>query len=155
MKEWFNALEQREQRLISIMMAVVLIAGIYFLLIKPLQTRIERAEVKLNSEQRLLSWVEKNASTILRLRTQSGKTVTSNGSIDQKINRSARKHNVVINRLQPQNKKMQVMIDKAPFTEILQWVQAMQLDYGLTVEIADFRQDNQAGFVKARIVVSQ
>ena len=50
---------------------------------------------------------------------------------------------------------MQVMIDKARFNQILQWVQTMQLKFGLTIEIADFRQDKQSGFVKTRLVVSQ
>jgi len=154
MKEWFNELEQREQRLISVMTVLLIIAGIYFLAIQPLQERIERAEAKLVTEQKLLAWVEKNATKIVRLRSQSGRSV-NNGSLDQLINRSARQHNITINRLQPQNSKMQVMIDKAPFHQILQWVQTMQLTYGLTIEIADFRQDNQSGFVKTRIVVGQ
>lgn len=155
MKEWFNALEQREQRLVSLMAGFLIIAGVYFLLIQPLQERIERAEKKLVTEQKLLTWIEKNAATIIRLRGQSGKASNNNGSLDQLINRSARKHNITINRLQPQNSKMQVMIDKAPFHQILQWVQTIQLEYGLTIEIADFRQDNQSGFVKTRLVVSQ
>ena len=72
MKEWFNALEQREQRLIGLMAIFVIIIGIYFLAIQPLQERIERAEGKLVNEQKLLAWVEKNATTIVRLRGQSG-----------------------------------------------------------------------------------
>lgn len=155
MKEWFNELEQREQRLISIMAVLLIITGIYFLAIQPLQERIERAEAKLVTEQKLLAWVEKNATKIVRLRGLSGRSSNNNGSLDQLINRSARQHNITINRLQPQNSKMQVMIDKAPFHQILQWVQTMQLTYGLTIEIADFRQDNQSGFVKTRIVVGQ
>ena len=155
MKEWFNALEQREQRLVSTMGIFVIIAGLYFLLIQPFNERMDKAETKLANEQRLLTWVEKNASTIIKLRGQSGKGATKTGSLDQQVNRSARKHNIVINRLQPQNKKLQIMIDKASFTQVLQWVQSMQLDYGLTVEIADFRKDKQSGFVKTRIVVGQ
>lgn len=155
MKEWFNALEQREQRLVSIMGIVIIVACLYFLLIKPFNERMDKAETKVANEQRLLTWVEKNASTIVKLRSKAGKTSTSKGSLDQQVNRSARKHNIVINRLQPQNKKLQIMIDKAAFTQILQWVQSMQLDYGLTVEIADFRKDKQSGFVKTRIVVGQ
>jgi general secretion pathway protein M len=155
MKDWFNGLEQREQRLVSVMFVTLFIAIVYFFLINPLQTRLDKAEKGVAREQKLLSWVEMNAATLVKLRGGAGVATNASGSLDQRINNSARKHNLTINRLQPQNNKMQVMIDKAPFNQILQWVQTLQLDYGLTVEIADFRQDNQQGFVKTRIVVSQ
>jgi len=155
MKEWFSELEQREQSLVSIMVGTIFIAIVYFLLINPLQERLEKAERGVEREQKLLAWVETNAAILVKLRAKSGVTSSAAGPLDQRINRSAKKHSLIINRLQPQNNKMQVMIDKAPFNKILQWVQTLQLDYGLTVEIADFRQDNQPGFVKTRIVVSQ
>lgn len=155
MKEWFNNLEQREQRLVSMMLVTIIVAGLYFLMIKPLQERLDKAEKGVARQQQLLTWVEKNAAKLVQLRTNSGITSSISGPLDQKINRSARAHNLTINRLQPQNNKMQVMIDKAPFHTILQWVQSMQLEYGLNVEIADFREDEQSGFVKTRVVVSQ
>jgi len=154
MKDWFNGLEQREQRLVSLMFATVLVAIVYFLLINPLQARLDKAEKGVVREQKLLAWVEANAAKLVQLRAKSGVTSRASGPLDQLINRSARKYNLIINRLQPQNNKMQVMIDKAPFNQILQWVQSLQLEHGLSIEIADFRQDNQPGFVKTRIVVS-
>jgi general secretion pathway protein M len=155
MKDWFNGLEQREQRLVSVMFVTLFITVVYFFLINPLQVRLDKAEKGVAREQKLLSWVETNAATLVKLRGTAGVSSTASGPLDQRINSSARKHNLTINRLQPQNNKMQVMIDKAPFNKILQWVQTLQLDYGLTVEIADFKQDSQQGFVKTRIVVSQ
>lgn len=155
MKTWFSNLEQREQRLVSVMLVTIIVAGLYFLMVKPLQDRLEKAQKGVIRQQQLLHWVEKNAVKLVQLRANSGVVSSVNGPLDQKINRSARAHNLTINRLQPQNNKMQVMIDKAPFHTILQWVQSLQLTYGLNVEIADFREDEQSGFVKTRIVVSQ
>ncbi len=155
MKEWFNNLAEREQRLISVMAGVVMIAIIYFMLIKPLQERVAKAEQGVNRNQQLLTWVEKNAKRIVQLRAQGGVTSNASGSIEQRINSSARSFNITINRLQPQNNKMQVMIDNAPFNNILQWVQSLQFKQGLIIEIADVRAENQPGFVKTRLVVSQ
>ncbi|MCG7532204.1 type II secretion system protein M [Psychrobium sp. MM17-31] len=155
MKDWFNGLAQREQRLILAMLGVVIIAIVFFALIQPLQERVARAELSVKRNQQLLSWVETNAAKIVQLRAKGGVSASASGSIEQRINRSARQYKITINRLQPQNKKMQVMIDKAPFNSILQWVQALQLKQGLTIEIADIRADAQSGYVKTRLVVSQ
>lgn len=155
MKQWFNTLEQREQRLVIALGAVFVITIVYFMLLKPLQERMVKAERDVQRNQQLLSWVETNAAKIMQLRAQGGVTASGNGSIEQRVNQSARRFNLTVNRLQPQNSKMQVMIDKAPFNTILQWVQALQLEQGLAVEIADFREDSQTGFVKTRIVVSE
>lgn len=155
MKDWFNGLAQREQRLILAMLGVVTIAIVFFALIQPLQERSARAELGVKRNQQLLNWVETNAAKIVQLRAKGGVSGSASGSIEQRINRSARQYKITINRLQPQNKKMQVMIDKAPFNSILQWVQALQLKQGLTIEIADIRADNQSGYVKTRLVVSQ
>ena len=59
MKEWFNNLAEREQRLISVMVGVVIIAAFYFMLVKPLQERVVKAEQGVTRNQQLLTWVEK------------------------------------------------------------------------------------------------
>lgn len=156
MKQWFNGLEQREQQLVSLMAVFIVIAGIFFLVYQPLQERLEQAEQAVKREGQLLEWVKTNADRIVSLRAAGGVNVqSSNLPLQRVVNTSSRQYSLVINRLQPQNDKLQVMIDKAEFSVLLQWIETLQLEYGLTVAVADFRSDGTPGFVKTRLVVSK
>ncbi|MDP2561940.1 type II secretion system protein GspM [Psychrobium sp. 1_MG-2023] len=156
MKQWFNGLDQREQRLVSLMGLVIFIAGIFFLVYQPLQQRLVKAEQAVKRESQLLEWVKTNADRIISLRAAGGVNVqSSNLPLQRVINNSSRQYSLVVNRLQPQNNKLQVMIDKAEFSVLLQWIETLQLEYGLTVDVVDFRSDGLPGFVKTRLVVSK
>lgn len=156
MKEWFGALEKREQNLVLMLGGVLIIALVYFAIFQPLAQQLERAQQGLKREQKLLVWVEKNAVKLIGLRASSGAPSASNqGSLEQIVNSSARRYKLTINRLQPQTNKLQVTLDKAPFAVLLQWIQELQLNYGVKFEIAEFRPEGTPGMVKTRLVASK
>lgn len=156
MKEWFEALEKREQHLVLLLSGVVMVAVVYFMLYQPLADNLANAKQGVVREQQLLNWVDKNAAKIVRLRATSGVSANTNsGSLEQVVNSTARRYKLTINRLQPQSNRLQVTIENAPFTQLLQWVQELQLNYGVMFEIAEFRPQGQPGFVKTRLVVSK
>ena len=69
---WFKALSQREQRLVIIGSALVLLGGLYWGGIKPFNERAEMAQEKITSEKQLLSWVTAKANEIQQLRVSVG-----------------------------------------------------------------------------------
>jgi len=156
MKEWFEALEKREQNLVTMLGAMLLVALVYFVIYQPLANNLTRAQQGLESEQKLLVWVEQNAAKIVNLRAKSGVSASpSQGSLAQIINASARRHKLTINRIQPQNNKIQINIESASFVALLQWVQELELTHAILIEIAEFRPQGEPGYVKTRLVVSK
>lgn len=156
MKDWFKGLEQREQNLVLMLAGVLCIAFTYFAIYQPLSDKLTRAQSGLEREQRLLAWVESNGAKLAALRASSGGSVNvGNQSLEQIINGSARRYQLTLNRLQPQSQKLQVTLDNAPFTQLLAWIQELQLSNGVTIEVAEFRPQSAPGFVKTRLIVSK
>lgn len=155
MKQWFISLEQREQQLVLLMAAFMAIAIVYFAIYQPLDERLTKAQKGVQRETQLLQWVEKNATEISKLKGRGHSKQAHGGSIDQIVNSSSRPYKFVFSRLQPQNKKLQVTLDKAKFTSILQWIQLLQQDYGLTVTVANFTAQSEPGLVKVKLVLSK
>jgi len=156
MKEWFEALEKREQNLVLMLGGMLMIAVIYFVIYQPLSDKLARAKHGVIKEQQLLNWVEENATKLVALQASSGVSNSPNsGSLDQVINSTARRYKLVISRIQPQSNKLQVTLDNATFTQLLHWVQELQLNHGVQIEIAEFRPQAAPGLVKTRLVVSK
>jgi general secretion pathway protein M len=76
-------------------------------------------------------------------------------SLDQLVNRSARQLGLTINRLQPQNNKLNVTLEHAKFNLVLQWLAQLQQQYGLTLDSVDFRADSTAGMVRVRVLLTK
>ncbi|NRA60025.1 MAG: type II secretion system protein M [Psychrobium sp.] len=156
MKQWLAGLEPRGRKLVLALAGMMVIAAGYYFLIQPLAQRFEMAEKGVKRETQLLSWVQENAAKIVILRGANGvKPAARNRSVSQIINTSAARYKLTVNRIQPKNNKLQVMVDHVQFSVMLQWLQTLQLQHGLTVDVADFRRENESGFVKVRLLVSQ
>ena len=155
MRDWFESLQQRERTLVLAMAAVLAIAIVYFALYQPLQQRLAQAQKSLDREVKLLQWVETNGTKLARLGGSSygGSQSNSNGSLDRIVNNTARQYGLTINRLQPQNSKLNVTLDKANFSSTLQWLELLQQQHGITIDSVDFRAESTPGLVRDRVLL--
>lgn len=152
MKDWFESLQQRERTLVLTMAGVLAIAVVYFMIYQPLDQRLVKAQKSLDREVKLLQWVETNGTRLAKL-SGSSKSSQSNGSLDRIVNNTAREFGLTINRLQPQNSKLNVTLDKANFSSTLQWIELLQQQHGITIDSVDFRSESTPGLVRARVLL--
>jgi len=155
MKEYLASLQQRERNLVYLMAAALLIALGYFAAYQPLENKLQRAASSLEREISLQQWLEINGTKLAKLRAEKGKGNSSSGSLDQLVNSSARQFGLTINRLQPQNKKLNVTLENAKFKSVLQWLEQLQQQHGLTLENVDFRAESAPGMVRARVLLAK
>jgi general secretion pathway protein M len=157
MKNYLESLQQRERNLVLSLAGVLAIAVVYFILYQPLQSRLELAQKSLQREVKLLQWIEVNATKLAKLRGggKDSLNTDSSGSLDQIVNSSARQFGLIINRLQPQNNKLNVTLEKAQFSQILQWLGQLQQKNGITIDSVDFRAESSPGLVRARILLAK
>ena len=127
LKEKFNQLTEREQRLVIISAVVVVVGMFYWLVWSPLNQAIERDQKAVESQKSLLSWVQKNANRAIQLRAANGVSTGFNGSLAQAANQTAANANIPIARMQPQGEELQVWVDQAPFNGVLDWLQSLKL----------------------------
>lgn len=149
LKEKFNQLTEREQRLVIISAVVVVVGMFYWLVWSPLNQAIERDQKAVESQKSLLSWVQKNANRAIQLRAANGVSTGFNGSLAQAANQTAANANIPIARMQPQGEELQVWVDQAPFNGVLDWLQSLE-DMGISILDVDLAEADAPGQVKIR-----
>lgn len=148
MKQWWQQLQQREQRLVLLMAIFIGIFVFYQGVWKPLNDNIDNADQKLERTHSLLSYV-KSTTAKVKSAGSSNRKVTG-GSLSTIVNRVAAKHQISIARMQPQGENVQVWIDEVAFNQLLVWLDDLNANQGLTVSNIDISKGETAGAVKIR-----
>jgi general secretion pathway protein M len=145
----FHQLSQREQRLVMISAAVVVVGIFYWLIWSPINESLETDRKAVAAQQELLSWVQKNANRAAQLRGSAGKNAVFTGSLPQIVNQTAARLKIAISRMQPQGDELQVWVDQAPFNDVLSWLQALE-KVGVEIKDIDIADADLPGMVKIR-----
>ena len=148
-KVWWQGLNLREQKLVLAMGSAVLVFLLYSLLWQPLNENLVKTQKKLASRQALLTWVTDNTVRYQSAKS-SGNNKSSRGSLSSIINRTANQQQLTITRMQPQGETLQVWLDRAPFTQLLFWLENLANNEGLQVQAIDLTQSEQQGEVRVR-----
>ncbi|EDP58860.1 type II secretion system protein M [Vibrio sp. AND4] len=143
---WWSSISQREQRLMMGCGAVVVLGIIYFGLFQPMNQRAEMAQSRIQSEKRLLTWVQDKADDITALRKSGGVSLSSQ-PLNQVVSSSARRYKVELIRVQPRNESVQVWIKPLAFNQMVDWLRYLKEKQGIEVEFLDIDRSDQAGMV--------
>lgn len=151
-----NQMNQREKLLVSIAAVLLVITLVYFLLWKPVTDGIAERQTKINAQQELLQWVRENTGRYL---AQSGggvqsqlRTPTSSmgGSVSERVTTLASAAKIEVTRMQPQSDSLLVVIDQVGFNTLLQFIESLQTEAGLTIEHLDATEGGEPGMVRVR-----
>ena len=143
---WWSSISQREQRLVMGCGAITIIGIIYWGLLQPMSQRAELAQSRIQSEQRLLAWVQDKADGIIALRKNRGVSYSSQ-PLNQQISSSARRYKVELIRVQPRNESVQVWIKPLAFNQLVDWLRYLKEQQGIDVEFLDIDRTDQAGMI--------
>ena len=149
LKEKFQALTEREQKLVLLSGVMIIIALFYFIIWSPLTTSLEQAKTRGNAQQKLLGWVQENANRAQQLRRSNSTQGGLQGSLAQAVSRSTQQFSIPVSRMQPLNDELQVWVDEAPFDAVLAWLEAME-EMGVVIRQLDITEANAPGLIKIR-----
>jgi len=148
MKAWWQQLNTREQRLVSVMSVLISIFILYGLIWQPLTENIEKTTLKLERQQALLTWVTENTQRYQKAKRNAG--ANSGASLSSIVNRTSSANNITITRMQPQGDDLQVWIDEISFNQLLTWLEQLAISDGLQVKNIDLSSADQQGMVSVR-----
>ncbi|OLQ86074.1 general secretion pathway protein GspM [Vibrio panuliri] len=146
---WWYRITPRERRLVLVGSVVLGFGVLYWGIYQPVAQRAEQAQLALNSEKQLLSWVQDKADQIIELRGSGAKAI-SPLPLNQAIPSSARRFNVEMVRVQPRGNEMQVWVQPLPFNQLVSWIEYMQTHHGIEVLFLDIDKSNRAGVVEVK-----
>jgi len=149
MKIWWQQLNIREQKLITILAAILSIFILYSALWQPLNDNLLKANNKLVRQQALLTWVTDKTKDY----QQAKGTVNLSrpgDSLSGIVNESAKSFQLTITRMQPQGDDLQVWIDSISFTKLLFWLEHLANNKNLQIQGIDLTSAELKGEVQVR-----
>ncbi|GGF62548.1 type II secretion system protein GspM [Alteromonas lipolytica] len=152
LKQKFAALTEREQRLVILSALVVLVGLFYWGLWAPLNQSIAQQTQLLQSNKKLVTWVEEQGLKAAQLRRNSAAPARVSGSLPQLVTSTSSKHSLSISRMQPQGDEIQVWIDEAPFNSLVGWLDELE-NRGIVIDQLDVAEANDPGMIKVRRLV--
>lgn len=148
---YWQGLSRREQRLLAVASAVILLGTLYWGVVSPLQAKAEQAEKSVISERNLLSWVNSKAAEIEALRRATGdRSQASALPLNQSVTTSVKRYNLEIVRLQPQQEDIQVWLKPMPFNALISWLDDLSVNHGVQVKFIDVGKTETPGVVDVK-----
>jgi general secretion pathway protein M len=149
MKNWWQQLQLREQRLVGGMSVLIGFFILYALIWQPLNKSITDRKLKIEHQQVLLAWVQENTARYQKA-MRSGGTNSQGASLSSIVNRTSGRNAINIARMQPQGDDLQVWIDEVEFNQLLNWLGQLSMQEGLQVKNIDLSKADQQGVVRVR-----
>ncbi|USH02348.1 type II secretion system protein M [Grimontia kaedaensis] len=148
---YWKGLSRREQRLLSVATAVLVLGALYWGVVSPLQVRAEQAQQRLVSERNLLTWVNGKAAEIQALRRAAGNSgQVSALPLNQSVTTTVKRYNLEIVRLQPQREEIQVWLKPMPFNSLISWLDFLSTNHGVEVKFIDVGKTDTQGVVEVK-----
>jgi general secretion pathway protein M len=148
MKQWWQQLNSREQKLVAAMGTVFCIFLLYSFIWQPLNEGLDKSIKKLARQQALLTWVNGNTE---RYQQMNASGPANSGSLSSIVNRTASDYQITVTRMQPQGDDLiQVWIDEVAFQHLLTWLEQLSVSEGLQVKGIDLSRAEQPGVVSVR-----
>ena len=146
--QYWRSLKEQEQQLImvagGIFVVFVLVMGIF----RPLNNAIDKAK-----KQELLVWVDES---IVKLKAAGNTQAISNQNISQVVNSTRSRYRITISKMQPNDNSLRLTLDSVEFNQLIEWLDELVNQHGLTVENLDLSKDDKSGFVRvSRLVLEK
>ena len=147
---WYLTLSESEQKLLKIAGAFFVIFLLYFT-VNTISTGVAEAERKLQQQKQLNTWALQQIAIINSAGKSSASNSSSQRSMTQIINSTARRLNITIERLQPQKDDLvKVGIDEIGFNVLILWLHELASSHNIVAKNVDFSESNTTGLVNIR-----
>ena len=155
MKQWFNALEKREQMILIIGAVFVVFYLLYGVVYQGVVNQRQLLLKQNAAAEEKLQWVQQASQQIVALRKTSGAggtSVMSGKSLSQISELAAKRSGLRITRFQPKDdNEAQVWLDRVEFSALIDFLVRLELDYGIELDDLSVNTANSPGLVNARL----
>jgi general secretion pathway protein M len=160
MRDWFDQLEPRERLLVMIAGALVVVALVVVLGVRPIMTQSKRSQEIVTDKRALLAELREVAT---RLGPQRGAAaqagnVDSTQSLVLVIDQTTRNSGLAqhLKRNQPDGtNSIRLRFENAPFDAMVTWLNGLQTQHGMAVTAANIDGAPEAGRVNCNLTLTR
>ncbi|HEY9033626.1 MAG TPA: type II secretion system protein M [Pseudomonadales bacterium] len=156
-KEWFNSLPKRDQLMLMIGAAVVLVYLLYVLGWRGIADYRDSQLQRVQAAQATVSWMKDTVVRIQALKgSGSGNNVHAGKSMAQLAEMAAGRASIRISRFAPSgNNDAQLWFERVEFDKLLDCISRLELEYGIVIDSIAINSANSPGLVNARLKITR
>lgn len=159
LRSYWSGLQPRERRILAGGAAALLLLLFYALIWDPYTSNVQRLRETVAEQRVLLTWMEQAAQEVRQLRGSGAAPASMDGrSLLAVTDSSARQSGLgdAVTRVEPDgDQAVRVWLEKAPFNEMVQWLDQLHEQYAVAVEGAVVERSEGPGRVDARLVLRE
>ncbi len=152
---WYEGLQQREQRMVGIGAALLVVLVLVFGILVPMQTALSRAQESYAARRADLAWMRGNAEQV---RAGASQVPADTGEAPVVlVDRVAREAGLgeALRGTQPSSTGARVQLEGASFDTMVQWIATLDQRYGFAVDSITVDRAGKPGLVNASITFAQ
>ena len=161
LQQRFNNLSQRDQNL-TIAMAIILVITLFYTAIwEPLHLNLKNQQAIQITQNEIISWMHGAAAEVRSLKSsgrKAGKKLNANSPVSIVAEQSATTSGLKkqISKIESSGKNAaQIKIDNASFDQMLIWIDALKIRYGMSVSSAKIERTEKSGIINARLTLNR
>ncbi len=159
-KQWFNSLPSKEQWMVSATGLLIMVTLFYLIVWEPIHIGLETEQQKQHSQKEILLWMQQAAVEVRVLRSSGNRSTVRDKNkpatlvIEQTINNAGLKPSV--SKIESSGKNgARVVLNDAPFNQILVWLNTLATHNGIQVVSANIERANKPGRANARLTLER
>jgi len=151
LKEWFSALDDKEQKITIAGAVAFSIFLLYFVLISPINESANKLQKDVAAKQKTVDWMKKQVS-IIRSSKGGGRSNSSSLPLSSVVNTTTNKYDLPVSRRDSKSpEEMQIWFDNISFDSFLSWVAELKSKYGVTVISVNVRSVDRDGITSINV----
>jgi general secretion pathway protein M len=152
-KNWWETLNEREHKLVTWGGSVFAVGLFYWVIWSPLGNAVVEQQTALAKQQKLNSWAQ---DAIVQIKAAGGKSNVGGGSLSQIVNQTSRQFNVKIDRMNPKDQQLNLLIDEISFNTLLNWLAHLEQKQGIKINNVDVSETDVPGMVRVpRLIIEK
>lgn len=160
-QQHFQSLNQRDQKLVLVMAAILVVTLFYVAVWEPLHLNLEKQRNNQVTQIEIHSWMQNAATEVRSLKASGnkpGKILKKNSPVSIVAEQSAKTSGLKkqISKIESSGKNSaQIKVDNASFNQMLLWISTLKTRYGINVSSAKIERTDKEGIINARLVLNR
>jgi len=159
-KQWFNSLPSKEKWMVSATGLLIIVTLFYLVVWEPVHVGLKAEQQKQQSQKEIMLWMQQAAVEVTASRSLGNRITVRDKNkpatlvIEQTINNAGLKPSV--SKIESSGKNgARVVLNDAPFNQILVWLNTLATHNGIQVVSANIERANKSGRANARLTLER
>jgi len=157
-RNWFDPLSEREQRLVLAAAGCVCVAVLYLVLVLPFQTMSNRRAARVEKKSADLAWMRQVAPQVAAASASGAASSSTGESLVVLVDRTARQAGLgsALRDQSPNGaNSLRLRMEAASFDSLIAWLAELQQRHGVTIQAANVDVGSAPGLVNATVTIGK